>query len=85
MNTKTMKRQLEGTVVSTKMAKTVVVRVDRIRKHPKYHKQYASSSRYKAHDPKNECVEGDHAVIQACRPISKDKRWRVISVTHQQK
>lgn len=74
------RRRLEGTVVSDKMAKTVVVRVDGVKTHPKYRKRYAFSKRYKAHDEKGEFKVGDEVVIEETRPISKDKRWRVIEL-----
>ena len=70
-------RKLEGMVVSDKMDKTVVVKVDRKVSHPKYFKKYTVSKKYKAHDEKNEYHTGDQVVIIACRPMSKDKRWRV--------
>ncbi len=72
------KRHLMGIVVSDKMAKTVVVRVERIKKHPKYHKRYKVHKTYKAHDEKKEYKINDKVVIEECRPISKDKRWRVV-------
>lgn len=72
------KRQLIGIVVSDKMLKTVVVRVERIKKHPKYKKRFKVHKKYKANDEKKEYKVGDHVVIEECRPISKDKRWRVI-------
>lgn len=72
------KRRLEGTVVSTKMQKTIVVRVDRSVLHPKYHKYFMVSKKYKVHDEKNICVAGDMVTIEACRPISKDTSWRVV-------
>lgn len=78
MDTKVIKRKLEGEVVGDKMAKTVVVLVTSIKTHSKYKKQYKSSKKYKAHDEKNEYKIGDKVVIEACRPLSKDKRWRVI-------
>ena len=71
-------RRLEGVVVSAKMAKTVVVRVDRQVTHKKYFKKYTVSKKYKAHDEKGQYKEGDQVVIAACRPLSKDKRWRVL-------
>ncbi len=70
-------RKLKGIIVSDKMQATVVVRVDRLRKHPKYHKYYRVSRRYKAHDEGNTHHIGDHVVIQETRPLSKEKRWRV--------
>ena len=68
-----------GIVTSTKMAKTVVVAVTRFKYHPKYHKQFKVTKKYKAHDEANSCQVGDQVTIEACRPISKDKKWRVIN------
>lgn len=73
-----MKNQLIGKVVSDKMAKTVVVSIDRLKEHPKYHKRYRVSKRYKAHDEKQECKEGDVVMIEECRPLSAQKRWKVV-------
>lgn len=73
-----VKRTLKGVVVSDKMDKTVVVRVDRLKKHPRYQKRCRVFKKYKAHDPENKYKVGDKAVIQECRPISKGKRWVVI-------
>ena len=73
-----IKRKLEGEIVSAKMDKTVVVKVVKIKTHSKYKKQYKVSKNYKAHDEKNEYQVGDLVLIQECRPLSKDKRWRVI-------
>ncbi len=75
---KTYNRRFEGVVVSDKMQKTIVVRVDRVKTHPKYHKQYAVSKRYKVHDEKNEFKTGDKVTFVETRPMSKDKRWRVV-------
>ena len=71
-------RQLIGIVTSTKMDKTIVIKVERSVRHPKYKKIYTVSKKYKAHDEKNEYKSGDKVVFQACRPYSKDKRWRVL-------
>jgi small subunit ribosomal protein S17 len=71
-------RTLTGTVVSDKMTKTVVVKVSRLKMHPKYKKQYAVSERYKAHDETGQYHTGDRVVIRETRPISRDKRWTVI-------
>lgn len=76
--TTTAKQQMTGTVVSNKMDKTVVVKVDIIKRHPKYHKSYTKSYRYKAHDEDNNCEIGDKVVIESTRPISRDKRFTVI-------
>ena len=73
-----MKHQLTGKVVSDKMAKTVVVSVDRLKEHPKYHKRYRVTKRYKAHDEKGEYKAGDVVMIEECRPISRDKCWKVV-------
>lgn len=73
-------RTLKGIVVSDKMRHTVVVRVDRLKKHPKYQKYYRSSKRFKAHADGTEYRIGDTVLIQETRPISKDKRWRVVEV-----
>lgn len=72
------KRTLTGTVVSDKMDKTVVVKVERIKAHPKYKKRYRVFKNYKAHDEKNEIKEGDQVLIKETKPKSKDKRWRVV-------
>lgn len=71
-------RKLEGIVASNKMDKTIVVRVDRKISHPKYFKKYTVSKKYKVHDERNEYNEGDKVAFVACRPISKDKRWRAL-------
>jgi small subunit ribosomal protein S17 len=71
------KRELVGVVVSDKMQKTIVVKVDRVKTHPKYGKQFVVSKRYKVHDEKGEYKTGDTVVFVECRPFSKDKRWRV--------
>ena len=73
-----MKKQLTGTVISNKMQKTVVVRVERLKQHPKYKRRFRVHKKYKAHDEKGEYKAGDKVIIEECRPISKDKRWRVI-------
>lgn len=73
-----IKRQFKGMVVSDKMDKTVVVRVVRVKTHPKYHKQYKVSRKYKVHDEKNGCHVGDLVLFEECRPLSKEKHWRVI-------
>ncbi|MCX6752891.1 MAG: 30S ribosomal protein S17 [Candidatus Nomurabacteria bacterium] len=69
---------LSGTVVSDKMDKTVVVSVSRFIKHPKYGKYYTVSKKYKAHDEENTFKKGDKVSIMETRPISKDKKFRVM-------
>lgn len=73
------KRQLKGLVVSNKMSKTVVVAVTRLKKHPKYKKYFKVTKRFKAHDEKGEYHTGDKVIIQETRPMSKEKRWRIVS------
>jgi small subunit ribosomal protein S17 len=73
-----LKKRLTGIVVSDKMQKTIVVKVERIKKHPLYQRRFKVHKKYKAHDEKEECKIGDKVIIEECRPISKEKRWRVI-------
>lgn len=73
------RRRLKGVVVSNKMDKTAVVRVDRTVVHPKYLKRYTVSKRYKAHDPNNVAEVGSEVTIEETRPISKHKRWRLVT------
>jgi small subunit ribosomal protein S17 len=80
MGTKLHKRSLIGEVVSDKMDKTVVVQVKRVTTHPLYHRTIRTSKRYKAHDPGDDCHMGDTVRIVECRPISKDKKFRVAEV-----
>jgi len=72
------KRKLTGKVVSDKMQKTVVVLVERIKQHPKYKRRYKVHKKYKAHDETGEYKVGDVVIIEECKPISKDKKWKVI-------
>ena len=72
------KKRLKGTIVSNKMQKTAVVKVERIREDPKYKRRYKLHNKYKAHYDKGEYHVGDKVVIEECRPISRDKRWKVI-------
>lgn len=78
-DTKKTKRTLQGTVVSVKMDKTALVRVDRMKMHSKYKKQFKLSRKYKVHDEKGECKVGDVVRFEETRPLSKDKRWRLVS------
>ena len=71
-------RQFSGVVTSDKMDKTIVVRVARVKQHPKYHKDFPVSRSYKAHDEKNQYHTGDKVVFVQCRPLSREKRWRVL-------
>ena len=73
------RRVLQGTVVSDKNDKTVIVSVERRVMHPVYKKFIRRSKRYAAHDEKNEHKVGETVFIRECRPISKSKRWEVVS------
>ena len=68
----------KGVVVSDKMSKTVVVAVDSLKTHAKYQKKYKSTKKYKAHDEEGKYKMGDVVEIVPCRPISKDKRYKVV-------
>ena len=72
------RRIMEGVVVSDKQDKTVTVRVTRRVKDPLYGKFITKSAKFSAHDESNDCAEGDVVRIEECRPISKNKSWRVL-------
>lgn len=72
-------KKLEGIVVSDKMQKTRVVAVSRLKRHKRYLKYYEVTTKFKAHDERNEYHTGDKVVIQMTRPLSKDKRWIIIA------
>jgi len=74
------RRSKVGRVVSDKMDKTVVVSVERLRRHPIYKRVVRLSSKFKAHDEENSAKVGDTVRIEESRPLSRDKRWRVIEV-----
>ncbi len=73
-------RTASGTVVSNKMDKTITVLVERRIKHPLYGKYIKRSNKIHAHDPENQCQEGDIVTIEETRPISKNKAWKLSSV-----
>ena len=73
-------RKLKGTIVSLKMQKTAVIRVDRLKKHPKYGKYYRVTKKFKAHLDDGKYQLGDLVLFQEVKPISKDKRWKVINL-----
>ncbi len=73
------RRVLSGVVVSAKTEKTVSVRVERRFKHPKYHKTIKTYKKYAAHDELSACKEGQHVKIIECRPISKTKKWIIVT------
>jgi small subunit ribosomal protein S17 len=74
-----------GLVVSNKMEKSIVVAVQRKLKHPKYGKFMQKTTKFMAHDEKNECKEGDTVKIMETRPLSKSKRWRLVEVVEKAK
>ena len=78
-------RTLQGKVVSDKMDKTVVVAVERLVQHPLYKKAVKQTVKFKAHDENNECAVGDKVQIMETRPLSRDKRWRVVEIIEKAK
>ncbi len=74
------KRTLEGRVVSSKTAKTIVVEIVRKKKHPLYHKVIAYTRKFMAHDEAGQAKDGDLVRIEECRPISKRKTWMLKDV-----
>ncbi len=79
------RKVLVGKVVSDKMDKTVVVAVERLVRHPLYKKVLKKTTKFKAHDEKNECRVGDKVEIVETRPLSKEKRWRVVNILEKAK
>ncbi|MDI9439468.1 MAG: 30S ribosomal protein S17 [Bacillota bacterium] len=75
-----MRKTRVGVVISDKMDKTVVVSVERTERHPLYNKTLRRSVTFKAHDEANECSVGDRVRIMETRPLSKQKRWRVVEI-----
>ena len=80
MKTRSIKKQVIGTVVSDKMDKTVVVMVERLVKHRLYHKYIRRRAKFSAHDESNSCQVGDKVMIIESRPLSKTKKWRVSKI-----
>ncbi len=74
------RRTFIGWVVSNKMDKTVVVKVEKLRQHPRYKKYIRYAKKFKAHDEENACEIGDKVKIVETRPLSKEKRWRVVEI-----
>jgi len=71
-------RKFAGVVTSDKMDKTITVKVEQVKIHPKYNKRFTVSKKFKVHDEKNQYHAGDQVIFVECRPLSKDKRWRVL-------
>jgi small subunit ribosomal protein S17 len=80
MSTRGLRKERNGVVVSDRMQKTVVVSLERTVMHPKYKKFLRRRTKVKAHDESNQCHVGDRVLIVECRPLSRDKRWRVSKV-----
>ena len=80
MEERNLRKVMIGTVVSNKMDKTVVVAVETSEKHKIYGKVQKRTYKLKAHDEKNECQEGDKVKVMETRPLSKNKRWRVVEI-----
>ena len=80
MEERNLRKEMIGTVTSNKMDKTVVVSVETSVKHPVYGKIVKRTYKLKAHDEKNECQMGDKVRVMETRPLSKDKRWRVVEI-----
>ncbi|MCK5044853.1 30S ribosomal protein S17 [Candidatus Parcubacteria bacterium] len=72
------KRQLKGIITSDKMQNTIVVRVERIKEHPKYKRKYKSHKKYKADVQGKKYEVGENVLIEETKPLSKDKKWKVI-------
>ena len=84
-STRNLRKTRVGRVVSDKMDKTIVVAIEDNVKHPKYGKVMKHTIRLKAHDENNECGVGDKVSIMETRPLSKDKRWRLVSIIEKAK
>ena len=80
-----MRKSAVGKVVSDKMDKTIVVAIEDSVKHPLYKKIIKRTVKFKAHDEKNECKAGDRVRIMETRPLSKDKRWRLVEIIEKAK
>lgn len=80
MGERNLRKTLIGKVVSDKMDKTIVVAVERTFRHPFYGKTIKRTKKFKAHDENNECRVGDVVTIMETRPLSRDKRWRVVKI-----
>lgn len=80
MEERNLRKTMIGTVVSDKMDKTIVVAVETSVRHPMYKKTVKRTYKLKAHDEKNDCKTGDKVRVMETRPLSKDKRWRVIEI-----
>jgi small subunit ribosomal protein S17 len=80
MKERGLRKERSGVVISDRMQKTVIVLVERTVMHPKYKKYLRRTTKVKAHDENNQCQVGDRVMIVECRPLSRDKRWRVSKI-----
>ena len=85
METRNLRKERIGVVVSNKMQKSIVVQVERREKHPKYGKFVKKTTKFSAHDEKNECNIGDTVLIAETRPLSKNKCWRLVEIIERAK
>lgn len=85
MSERNMRKTTVGKVVSNKMDKTIVVAVEDNVKHPLYNKIVKRTYKLKAHDENNECLIGDTVKVMETRPLSKDKRWRLVEIIEKAK
>ena len=85
MEKRNLRKEIIGTVTSNKMEKSIVVAVERKVKHPKYGKFVKMTTKFVAHDEKNDCNEGDTVRIMETRPLSKSKNWRLIEIVERAK
>lgn len=80
-----LRKEKVGLVVSNKMTKSITVSVERMEKHPKYGKFVKKTSKFTAHDENNDCGIGDLVKIMETRPLSKNKRWRLVEIIEKAK
>ena len=85
MENRNLRKERIGLVVSNKMDKSVVISVERKEKHPVYGKFVKKTSNFTAHDEKNDCNEGDTVKIMETKPMSKNKRWRLVEIIERAK
>jgi len=85
MEARGRRKTRSGVVVSDKMDKTIVVAIETMIAHPLYHKRIKRTTKFKAHDENNECNIGDTVLIMETRPLSKDKRWRLVEILEKAK
>ena len=85
MSERNMRKTMVGKIVSDKMDKTVVVAIEDSVKHPLYNKIVKRTYKLKAHDENNECMIGDKVRVMETRPLSKDKRWRLVEIIEKAK